>query len=226
MHKIKEINKTEITHKTEEISKAETTHETGTTPNQETTLDPTKATTGEDDDESTINVQEADLDDMMILQIVGELDDTLEEEEKLIKAKEKLAKHLLKKKSALASSWVGGRPPQERGQSIRKMMIMQLPKPAMGPPPNQILNTLSQPPPPPPVRPEPNSFGNHSGNERFEGQNPRFGYPPEDGRFGRHPGNNGFINDNGRIQGSHERFGSQNEHDLKDLKGLLKDRKS
>ena len=103
----------------------------------------------DDDDSSTINVQEADLDDSMILEIVGELDDTLEEEEKLFRAKEKLAKHLLKKKSDLSSTWESKKPMSERGHSVRKMMIMQLPNQSKPLVPD-IIQALNQPPPPPP----------------------------------------------------------------------------
>ena len=80
----------------------------------------------------------------MILEIVGELDDTLEEEEQLSKAKEKLAKRLLKKKAqsfqklgsgGLKSSPSGVKPPVptqskldiDRRQSVRKQMIGHLP---------------------------------------------------------------------------------------------------
>ena len=75
-------------------------------------------------DNSTINIMESDLDDAMILQIVDELDDTLEEEEKLTRAKEKLAKHLLKKKSYNQSK---GSESLNRSKSVRKQMISQLP---------------------------------------------------------------------------------------------------
>ena len=101
------------------------------------------------DDQSTIHVQEADLDESMILEIVGELDDTLEEEEKLLKAKEKLAKHLLKKKSALASTWEGNMNNVDRRQSVRKMMMMQLPNNGKQQN-NDIMQNIILPPPPPP----------------------------------------------------------------------------
>ena len=81
-----------------------------------------------EDSESMINVQEADLDDSMILQIVAELGDELEEEEKLNKAKDKLAKHLLKRKTALTSKQVGKRPAgSDHSDSVRKLMIRQHP---------------------------------------------------------------------------------------------------
>lgn len=80
----------------------------------------------------------------MILEIVGELDDTLEEEEQLSKAKEKLAKRLLKKKAqsfqklgsgGLKASPSSVKPPVptqskldiDRRMSVRKQMIGQLP---------------------------------------------------------------------------------------------------
>ena len=72
----------------------------------------------------------------MILEIVGELDDTLEEEEQLSKAKEKLAKRLLKKKALkfqkLAATGKskpedGARVDVDRGVSVRKRMMMSLP---------------------------------------------------------------------------------------------------
>ena len=103
----------------------------------------------EEDDNSTINVQEADLDESMILEIVGELDDTLEEEEKLSKAKEKLAKHLLKKKSATTAGSVSSSVNMDRRQSVRKMMMMQLPTNNDNQT-SEIIKNIGLPPPPPP----------------------------------------------------------------------------
>ena len=81
----------------------------------------------------------------MILEIVAELDDTLEEEEQLAKAKEKLAKRLLKKKAQsfqkMVKSKPGAQPPLppvdveppkpdiDKRQSVRKQKINQLPYP-------------------------------------------------------------------------------------------------
>ena len=99
-----------------------------------------------DDDDtasnSTINFKDADIDDSMILEIVAELDDTLEEEEQLAKAKEKLAKRLLKKKAQSFQKMIKSKPSLQppvdveppkpdidRRQSDRNQMMYQLPYP-------------------------------------------------------------------------------------------------
>ena len=136
------------------------------------------------DDMSMIDVSLADFDDSMILDIVAELDDTLAEEEKLIKAKEKLAKHLLKKKFAMMSDWRSqaqltdlGR----QGQNIRKVMIMQLPGKelsAAGPAPRPP-RIEDQPEPIPSPDVHNNGYGSPWEHEDYSGGAPtRFSAPP------------------------------------------------
>jgi len=74
---------------------------------------------------SAINVAEDDFDDNMILDIVAELDDTLAEEEKLAKAKEKLANILIKMKEERLKVWQGSTPGKQ-GMNVRKMHLLRM----------------------------------------------------------------------------------------------------